>query len=312
MNSPDRIPVVRANKRLLNATLQQDSDFGIHLVQDADKESHTKRRRINQNDDDSLDRASSGVGAKQAQREEQEVTVRGHCGPPNDTTRAAEKYKIILQRKDAEVQSIREAWHEEVQEILGREERLKTIMEKDRAENVHSKLAQGGRKKADKDLLEELLFRRDDYIFDLERKVKKLARLSTFSTPDSPYPFHLSNNILSCTLDAIGSELDLILSGQDRIFTLQAPSIIESTDLKSLMSSIQGSEADLDQSVTDLTRWTRKFDPEIVIRTLALAAFKAWVLDTSFPNFVVGNAPLLDAYRHAIIDHGELHQRLRI
>jgi hypothetical protein len=217
------------------------------------------------------------------------------------------QYEQLLAQKNSEAIKIRLEWQEETRNLKKENGRL-------REENIdliqkvsHLELARDMRA-ADGDPWEHEFYRKNKEIYELEKKVSIMRNQMHF-IPDSSTlnssPSRDVDSAIQSTMEFLQAELESILHGHDTSIPLQVPTKIRSIDLNTLIRSIHSTGVEGGEQKL-LRQWSLKFEPDMVIKPLVLAALREWVFAPTFPVFTSKNTRLLDAYRRALMSQGNL------
>ncbi|XMA20357.1 hypothetical protein WAI453_013148 [Rhynchosporium graminicola] len=203
-------------------------------------------------------------------------------------------------RSNAENDSTRSQWHQEVEKLEIKNKRLKKNEIDLRAQITHLKIAQQDRQNAGMNPLEGLLFSKDEEIWHLKQQNHEMRSLAGFSqlAPDQP-AVHLTDEIPNA-LQSIQSELYSILHGHDLAIPLLQPSFVQKdADLALLLQTLCSEDSEL--PIQHLLTTYLRFDGIVLVRSLAVAALQQWVFATDFPNFCRTEEPqILTSYRKAV------------
>lgn len=212
----------------------------------------------------------------------------------------------MLKQKDVQIAILRGQWQTEAEAAHSRESRLKAMEADLRAENSLLKVAQQEREQAGKDPLESTLFKKNHDIWDLTQRLMKMQKLHSFAGRDALYKASIEHRVVDEALDRIADDLEFMLNGHDLTQPLMVPKIEENSDLGCLVRSIfgQGSLESSADRITHLKQSTAKFGAGPVLRTFCVCAIREWIFNSNFPNFVPNNTRLLQAYREAVMHHG--------
>jgi hypothetical protein len=211
-----------------------------------------------------------------------------------------------IAEKDCEIRKMGERWEAEVRELHTQVAKATKEKETVEAENYHLTKARQNRELAKKDPLESKLYGKDQEIWVLRQLNYDLVQHAKFFKEANPPRDSLQTTDLKNTMDSIKSELESILHGCDGSVSLKIENIENTGDLMSLMNSNfpTGSPS---EGASQLANFASEFPPQLIIRTLALAALRDWVFYTDYPGFAAMemSRPLLQAYRDIAMRFGE-------
>ncbi len=167
-------------------------------------------------------------------------------------------------------------------------------------------MARDSRNASRKDLLEDELYMKNKQIWESDQRIRKMQSQMRFTTGKAPPGLLLDKSgDIDSFMNFLEAELDSILHGHDAATTaLLLPTQVQSNDLAQLIRSVSGFAEEEATEGERLRGWILKFEPEIVIRTLTLAALREWIFNTPFPQFAGNASHLVQAYREAIMVQG--------
>lgn len=209
-----------------------------------------------------------------------------------------------IKQKELEIHEIRHQWDQETWKSLQLEKNQNSIAQALRRENTHLEIARDERRKAGKNPLEDVLYLKNEEIWKLCKRVKDMEKLATFTRCDGTETL-ISWNEVTSAIDMLSSELELILPGHDQRKPLLIPDVVEGSELARLIRCILGNETDAVKEKQALRCWVSRYDPEVVLRSLIVAAVKDWVFMSQFPTLNPNHSPLLEAYREIVQTYGK-------
>jgi hypothetical protein len=206
-----------------------------------------------------------------------------------------------LRQKDQEIARIRAQWQLDAERSAEREYKLEQETKELRAQNTNHVLARQDRERAGPDYLEAGLFNNTHELWKLARRVEEMIKAETFTRQDLPGGRMLDPKALDNAMDQIASELECIAPPHN----LERPTFASDSDLGSLVRTISIGSVGQKEEVRWLRMEMLKFEPETVVRALAIGALRDWVFSTKFPSFAPEDSRLLGAYRDIVAEHGE-------
>lgn len=162
-------------------------------------------------------------------------------------------------------------------------------------------MARDTRLDAGRDPLEDLLRAKDKQIWDSDQRVREMQAQSRFTTTKVESQSVDVSTGVDSAMSFLEAELDLILLGHK---TTMRASYTPLHDLSTLIQSICEDPELRMSEAQHLLRWNAKFGPEVIIKTLTLAAIREWVFYSTFPQPEDNESWLLPAYRNAIMVQG--------
>ncbi|CAG8974760.1 hypothetical protein HYALB_00000371 [Hymenoscyphus albidus] len=226
---------------------------------------------------------------------------------PQEKHRTPLERRLIseVKRSMMEIREMRDEWNREVQELAKREENQKSTIQTLRKEKTHLESARDERKNTGESSIKDVLYLKNEEIWKLTKRIKEMEKLAHFTRVESTSPLLCWEEVTN-TMSVLSSELNLILTGHDQRKPLLIPNTIENPELAKLIRCALGNDGEeMGSERLVLRRWAAKYDPEVVIRNLILAAVKDWVFMSSFPKLNPKAAPLLEAYRESVQTHGK-------
>ena len=221
-----------------------------------------------------------------------------------NTLSTEDTLRLNLERKNAEIASLRKQWEQEVAELVQQQTRLRRNELELQATNRNLVLARQERESAGKDPLEYELYQKNQEIWRLTHRVQNMLKLASFLQRDPAEPHFLDTKEIDDAMDGIVSQLELILQGHNTSKYIVIPDIVSGSDLALLVHSSMDGASESGHEKSWLKRSLAKFGFGSLVRALIVASLKDWVFDTDFPNFAPGDQHLLQAYRDVVIDYG--------
>ncbi|RAL67074.1 hypothetical protein DID88_007854 [Monilinia fructigena] len=148
--------------------------------------------------------------------------------------------------------------------------------------------------------LETRQFEDLEEIYRLTKDNREMHKFATFADLHLPGSLRLEYDTIDDAMDQIKFELSSI-SYPLNSDPLPCPKIFAiSGDLRNLILSAFGSDIEATVGRKYVETMMKKFNPQICIRVLVLAALRDWVFMSKFPNFAPSDSRLLSSYRHII------------
>lgn len=203
-----------------------------------------------------------------------------------------------------EIQMIRGEWQQETIDQIRLQQLRQRVKELD-AKIINLEMARDSKMGAGMDPLEDLLYKKDKQIWDSDQRIRGMQEQMRFTTGETPMVTTSRVSMeIDRTMNFLEAELGSILHGHHISTTLAIPPSTELYGLAGLIGSISGMSDSETKTAQYLRRWRSKFEPEILIKTLTLAAIRDWVFYSTFPQPEENNSWLLTAYRDAIMLQG--------
>jgi len=211
-----------------------------------------------------------------------------------------------LQQKNLEITNIQQQWQEEVDKLNQQLIRSNHVENELKAQLKHHQMAQSESKLAGKDPLEDVIFQNHQQIWELTRKIQDMRNQLSYTESGTRNSFASLESKINKTMASISSELESILHGHDTSCPLQPPGAATSGDLAGLVRALFGKDVAAGQEGARLKTCILKLGaPEMIVRSLTVAALKEWVFETNFPNFTKKPMPLLRAYQESVMTMGK-------
>ncbi|KAB8293933.1 hypothetical protein EYC80_009406 [Monilinia laxa] len=148
--------------------------------------------------------------------------------------------------------------------------------------------------------LETRQFEDLEEIYRLTKDNREMHRFATLADLDLPGSLHLGHDAVDDAMDQIKFELSSISYRRNSDLPLFPKIFAISGDLRNLILSAFGSDIETAVGRKGVHTMMKKFNPQICIRVLVLAALRDWVFMSKFPNFATSDSRLLSSYRHII------------
>jgi hypothetical protein len=216
--------------------------------------------------------------------------------------------KDILRQNDLQLQNSRSKWELEAQKLKDQITTLKKVNRGLEAKNNHLINARNMRNSAGKDPLEELLYAKDEEIWNLRHTNHQIQRLASFAQRIYPSKRHLETRVIDKEIGAIVSELEQLMDHHDPDQAMLMPRLIEGSDFELLTRSVfDQQKAELNsQCKLQLKDCISSYGPGVIVKAYSLAALRDWVFEVDLLKLSPRDTRLLDAYRNAIFLHGKI------
>ncbi|CAG8958615.1 hypothetical protein HYFRA_00009932 [Hymenoscyphus fraxineus] len=216
------------------------------------------------------------------------------------------RLKMEIKQFKLDIGEMRQQWDRDSWNALEREETLKQTVQTLRSENINLRMAKQESRQDGKSPLEDVLYHKNEEIWKLSKRAKDMEKLSPFSrSRETPLLPSFWKEVTS-TMRVLSSELDLLLPGQGQHTSLLVPDMGDLPELAKLIRCVAANETEVGMETSVLRFWVAKHDPEVILRSLIVAAVRNWVFMSKFPVFTPKDAVLLKAYREIIRTHGNL------
>lgn len=213
--------------------------------------------------------------------------------------------RSLEDKHEREMVHIQELWQAEVEMLNMKELETEKIIRDLKARIKHLTEAQKARQEDVNDVLETRLFEDLETIYRLtkqNRELHKSARLTDLSLPGT---LHLGHELIDDAMDQIQFELSSISYHRKNYQRHLSKDVTISGDLASLVHSAFGSDIGTSDGRKKVETIMSKFDVQVCIRALVLAAVKGWVFMSNFPNFAPSANRLMSNYRAIIFGISE-------
>ncbi|TGO16690.1 hypothetical protein BTUL_0025g00450 [Botrytis tulipae] len=211
------------------------------------------------------------------------------------------KYLQLLEDKHSrEIARIQELWQTEVETLSIKETDTGKTIRDLKAQVKHLTEAQKARQEGMNDPLESRVFEDLETIYRLTKENREMHRFATFTDLELPGTLHLGYDSIDDAMDQMQFELSSISYHRK---SYQRPMLADfaiSGDLRSLVRSAFGRDIGTAIGRKEVVTIMKKFDAQVCIRTLILAALRDWVFDSNFPNFAPSDSRLLSNYRDIV------------
>jgi hypothetical protein len=214
-------------------------------------------------------------------------------------------YDQLCRMHRKEIESIRDEWQRETLENMRRQDQQHQRETELLAKISCLEMARDSRAGRGRDPLEDVLYLKDKQIWDSDQRIRNMQDQMRFTTGKTPGPPSTDVSVdIDNAMSFLEAELGSILHGHHLTTTLTIPPQAELRELGSLISSVCDDSEIKFTEAQHLQRWSSKFEPEVIVKTLTLAAIRDWVFHSNFPQPVDNNSWLLPAYRDAIMLQG--------
>lgn len=209
----------------------------------------------------------------------------------------------LLRQKDEQIIRIREQWRIETDEVHRALAKEKHSVSELRTEVKHLEMARDKRQAAGKDPQEHNLYGLYQQNAVLSRRIEDMITVMSFTKLKVLEPNFPEPSLVEKLIVRMGDALEHILHDHVFVDPPEAPTNNINGDLSALISSVFDETDGVNRNRL-LERCIAKHDPEIWVRTFAVAAVRDWVFASDFPNFGPQDVRLLRAYRSAVVTQG--------
>lgn len=239
--------------------------------------------------------------------------------PPDQSGRTTNedrwtKHLRSLENKHSqEIAHLQELWQAEVESLSIKEAEAQRTIRDLKAQVKHLNEARKARQEGERQShgedanisLETRQFEDLEEIYRLTKENREMQKFAAFADLNLPGNLHLGHDTIDEAMDQIQFELSSISYHRSSSPRLFHKLFAISGDLRSLILSAFGSDIQTAGGRDDVETIIKKFDAQICIRALVLAAVRDWVFMSRFPNFAPSNPRILSNYRHIISGLGE-------
>jgi hypothetical protein len=208
---------------------------------------------------------------------------------------------------DRELARLQALWKQEVEALRADKVELEKKNARLEAHKQCLESARQAREQAGNDPLESEFYYQGRCIWNLREKNHALEQVADFFREVPSQPRSLSAEDIDEAIDEIGRELEsMFANGEPNIQSLPS-TVFHGADMESLLRSGLGLRVREVCQPSLLAELISNMHPCVVVRSLALAALKDWVLYTSYPSFVPDgtSCSMLRSYRDIAMEFGE-------
>ncbi|QSZ36287.1 hypothetical protein DSL72_007413 [Monilinia vaccinii-corymbosi] len=224
---------------------------------------------------------------------------------PIDGDNWMEYLKLTENKHNREITQMQELWQQDVEELsIKKAEDERTIRDlKTQVKHLNEALKP---RQEDENMGISLETRQFDSLEETYRLTianREMQKFATFANLNLPGNLHLGHDEVNDAMDQIQFELRQLssISYHRNSDPLSFPKIFAiSGDLRNLILSAFDRDIETAIGREYVKTIMKKFDSQVYIRALVLAALKDWVFMSSFPNFEPAGPHLLSSYRNIV------------